>query len=98
LFFLLRGKALFLLDFLEGADSDDDVAGFALFAAGDGDRCGRFSWRAIRIGCRVRLGGGARRLCWRRCFLKFWLGGGRINGKVVKQRRLFSGCLQPRDV
>jgi len=38
LFFLRRGKSLFLLYFLEGADGGDYVAGFSLFAAGDGNR------------------------------------------------------------
>jgi hypothetical protein len=41
LFLLARGKPLFLLGFLESADSGEDVAGFGFFATGDGVGCRR---------------------------------------------------------
>jgi hypothetical protein len=49
LFFLRSCDPLILLDGLEGADGGEDVAGFGLFATGDGSRSrSRFFWRVIR--------------------------------------------------
>jgi hypothetical protein len=48
LLFFWRGKPLFLLDFLDGADGGDYVAGFCFFTAGDG-RGRQASWPGRRL-------------------------------------------------
>ena len=47
LFLLRRGRPLFLLDGLEGADGGEDVAGFGFFAAGDGTGDGGWVFRRV---------------------------------------------------
>jgi hypothetical protein len=51
LLFLRSGKPLFLLDFLEGANGGDYVAGFGFFTAGEGRRrlSRKGGWRVGRV-------------------------------------------------
>jgi hypothetical protein len=90
LFLLRSGQPLFLLDFLNGADGGDYVAGFGFFATGNGRRWlfGDCVWRGGRIDSFV--GCDRRRWFLRRFWRWFWLGGGRVYRNGVKQRRLVS--------